>query len=145
MTIAAGTRFGHYEVISLLGVGGMGEVYLAQDTKLPAHGRIENLAPESAPKPRDVRRFIQEARTASTLRHPNIAHIYEIGESNATNFIAMEYVDGLTLRQRKLMKLNEVLEIARNVASALGAAHAGRNCSSRHQARKHNVEPRRLR
>jgi serine/threonine protein kinase len=124
MTIAAGTRFGHYEIISLLGAGGMGEVYLAQDTKLPRTIALKILTDKAALNPQDARRFVQEARIASALRHPNIAHIYEVGESNDTHFIAMEYVDGVTLRKRKLLKLSEVLEVASDVASALCVAHA---------------------
>jgi Tol biopolymer transport system component/predicted Ser/Thr protein kinase len=124
MTILPGMQFGHYEIVSLLGSGGMGEVFLARDKKLPRDVALKILAGGAGQNQRDVRRFVQEARTASALRHPNIAHIYDIGESQGTSFIAMEYVDGLTLRQRKGMKLSEVLEISRDVASALMAAHA---------------------
>jgi len=124
MTFPAGTKFGQYEIVSLLGVGGMGEVYLARDTKLPRLVALKLLSRDAAQNDRDVRRFIQEARTASALRHPNIAHIYDIGESEGTNFIAMEYVDGVTLRKQKGMKLSEVLKVSYDVASALAAAHA---------------------
>jgi len=124
MTIPAGTQFGHYEIVSLLGKGGMGEVYLARDTKLPRLVALKILSAGAAQNQRDVRRFVQEARTASALRHPNIAHIYDIGESQGVSFIAMEYVDGVTLRKRKAMKLSEVLKVSRDVASALAAAHA---------------------
>jgi serine/threonine protein kinase/sugar lactone lactonase YvrE len=102
----------------------MGEVYLARDTKLPRLVALKVLSSRAAQNQRDVRRFIQEARTASALRHPNIAHIYDIGESQGISFIAMEYVDGVTLRKRKGMKLSEALRVSRDVASALTAAHA---------------------
>jgi len=102
----------------------MGEVYLAQDTKLPRTVALKILSAACARNPRDLRRFVQEARTASGLKHPNIAHIYEIGESENTSFIAMEYVEGVTLRKHRLFNLSEVLDIASQVASALGTAHA---------------------
>ncbi|MGI9065360.1 MAG: protein kinase domain-containing protein [Pyrinomonadaceae bacterium] len=123
-TIPVGTEFGHYAIVSLLGTGGMGEVYLARDTKLPRMVALKILSVRAAQTQRDVQRFVQEARTASALRHPNIAHIYDIGKSRGTPFIAMEYVDGVTLRKRKGMNLSEVLKVSRDVASALTAAHA---------------------
>jgi serine/threonine protein kinase len=124
MPIPPGTAFGQYEIVSLLGKGGMGEVYQARDTKLPRVVALKILPTSSDRNAQNVRRFIQEARTAATLRHPNIAHIYDIGESNDVSFIAMEYVDGVTLRKRKGMTLSQVLKVARDVASALAAAHA---------------------
>src|SRR6266498_4712912 len=124
MTFPVGTEFGHYAIVSLLGTGGMGEVYLARDTKLPRKVALKILSVRAEQTQRDMRRFVQEARTASALRHPNIAHIYDIGESRGTPFIAMEYVDGVTLRKRKGMNLSEVLKVSRDVASALTAAHA---------------------
>jgi serine/threonine protein kinase len=122
-----GTRLGRYEVRSKLGEGGMGEVYLAQDTKLDRTVAIKVLPADLANDQSRMRRFVQEARTASSLSHPNVAHIYEIDETDGVHFIAMEYIDGETLRHRIArgdLKLSSVLEIATEVAAALSAAHA---------------------
>ena len=127
MTVPAGTRLDRYEIRSSLGAGGMGEVYLAQDTKLRRPVALKLLTTESAGNEDRLLRFKQEARIASTLNHPNITHIYEVGEANGSTFIAMEYVEGQTLRQRLAsarMKLSEALDIAIQTASALAAAHA---------------------
>src|SRR5437899_9097917 len=106
MTIAIGTKFGRYEIRSKLGAGGMGEVYLAQDTKLDRKVALKILPAELASNQDRMRRFVQEAKAAAALNHPNIAHIYEIGESGSSptvredvHFIAMEFVDGITLRE----------------------------------------------
>ena len=126
MTIAAGTRLGRYEIRSQIGAGGMGEVYCARDTTLDRAVALKILPAEVASHQERMRRFIQEARAAATLNHPNTAHIYEIGESEATRFIAMEYIDGLTLRQKmsvKELKLGEILDIAVQTASGLTSAH----------------------
>src|SRR6185295_17209701 len=122
----SGKRFGSYQVISVLGVGGMGEVYLARDERL---GR--NLALKLLPKrftwdTDRVRRFEQEARAASALNHPNIITIYDIGELAGTYFIATEYVEGLTLRQlidRGPLRAKDTIGICSQVADALDAAH----------------------
>src|SRR6266704_4415808 len=92
-----GTHLGRYEIRSKIGEGGMGEVYLARDTKLDRKVALKILPPELAANQDRMRRFVQEAKAAATLNHPNIAHIYEIGESDGTNFIAMEFVEGETL------------------------------------------------
>jgi eukaryotic-like serine/threonine-protein kinase len=99
MTIASGTRLGRYEIRSKLGEGGMGEVYLAEDTQLHRKVALKTLPPEVTSKRDRMRRFNQEATAAAALNHPNIAHIYEIGEANGVNFIAMEFIDGQTLRE----------------------------------------------
>src|SRR5260370_15488297 len=99
MTIAAGTKLGRYEIRAQLGAGGMGEVYLAQDTKLDRKVALKILPAEVAANQERMRRFVQEAKAAAALNHPNIAHIYEIGEGDGVNFIAMEFIDGQTLRQ----------------------------------------------
>ena len=98
MRIAPGTRLGRYEVQTLVGEGGMGEVYLAEDTELHRAVALKVLPTEVAQDERRMKRFKQEARAAAALNHPNIAHVYEIGESGGTHFIAMEFIDGQTLR-----------------------------------------------
>src|SRR5919206_306378 len=100
MTLAPKTQLGRYEIRSLLGVGGMGEVYLAQDISLNRKVALKVLPAELASNQDRMRRFKQEATAAASLTHPNIAHIYEIGEASGFNFIAMEYVDGSTLRDK---------------------------------------------
>jgi len=127
MSLATGAKLGRYEIRSKLGEGGMGEVYLAQDVKLDRTVAIKVLPTNLANDQSRMRRFVQEARTASSLSHPNVAHIYEIDDSDGVHFIAMEYIDGETLRHRishTEMPLHDVLEIAMQVAAALSAAHA---------------------
>lgn len=105
----------------------MGEVYLAQDTKLDRKVALKILPADLATNKDRMRRFVQEAKAAAALNHPNIATIHEIGESDGTNFIAMEFIDGETLRQRMrnaAIKLGEVLDVTAQIASALSAAHA---------------------
>src|SRR4029079_15519642 len=100
MTIPAGTTLGHYEICSKLGEGGMGEVYLAQDTRLDRKVALKILPAALASNRDRMERFIREAKSAAALSHPNIAQIFEIGEDNGTHFIAMEFIDGVTLRER---------------------------------------------
>src|SRR5438876_3786404 len=125
MPLPAGTKLGRYETRSKIGEGGMGEVYLALDTKLDRKVALKILPAEVASNRDRMERFIQEAKAAAVLNHPNIAHIYEIGESDGVNFIAMEFIDGETVRERerKPLKLSESLDIATQIASALAAAH----------------------
>src|SRR5256712_6183568 len=99
MTITSGAKLGRYEIRSQIGEGGMGEVYLAQDTKLDRKVALKILPAEVASHRDRMERFVREAKAAAALNHPNIAHIYEIGETNGAHFIAMEFVDGFTLRQ----------------------------------------------
>jgi len=117
----------HYEVLSSLGEGGMGEVYLAKDTILSRRVALKVLPAYVGNDPDRLRRFKQEARAASTLNHPNVCVIHEIGETDdGRPFIAMEYIDGVTLRQRisqRSMKLGDALDIAIQVADALTSAH----------------------
>ena len=127
MTIASGTRFGRYEVRSQIGEGGMGEVYLALDTQLDRQIALKILTAEVARDQQRLHRFLQEARAASALSHPNVAHIYEIGEANGTHFIAMEYVEGEGLDQRmggQPLAVTDILDIAIQIADALDEAHA---------------------
>ena len=127
MTIATGTRLGRYEIRSKIGEGGMGEVYLAQDTKLDRKVALKILPADLAAHQDRMRRFVQEAKAAATLNHPNIAHIYEIGETDGANFIAMEFVDGQTLREKihgEKSELKLLFKHLLQVAEGLGKAHA---------------------
>lgn len=126
MSLEAGTQLGRYEIRSRLGAGGMGEVYLAQDTKLDRKVALKILPPDLAANQDRMRRFVQEAKSAAALNHPNIAHIYEIGEDGGTNFISMEYVDGATLREkihRERTPLGKLLKYLTQVAEGLTKAH----------------------
>src|SRR5207253_4161145 len=100
MSIEPGTKLGRYEVRSKIGAGGMGEVYLAEDTKLDRKVALKILPAEVAQNHERMRRFVQEAKAAAALKHPHIAHIYEIGEAEGRHFISMEYVEGLALSAR---------------------------------------------
>jgi serine/threonine protein kinase/Flp pilus assembly protein TadD len=125
LSIAPRRRIGRYEVIKLLGAGGMGEVYLAQDVKLDRKLAIKILPSDLAGQDR-VRRFIQEAKAASALNHPNIITIYEIDEVDSEQFIATEFIEGQTLRDRirsGALHTDEAIDIAMQVASALSATH----------------------
>lgn len=122
-----GSDLNHYQILSHLGRGGMGEVYLAADTRLGRKVAIKLLPSEFTRDAGRVKRFKQEARAASALNHPNILTIHEIGESDHRHFIVSEYVEGHTLRQPMMngpMLPATALEIAVQVASALDAAHA---------------------
>src|SRR5579863_665334 len=126
-SITPGTRLGHYEIISLLGAGGMGEVYLAEDTLLRRKVALKMLNPELTRDQRNLRRFEQEALAASALNHPNILTIYEFGEADGLRFIASEYVEGQTLRLKAMsgrMEMGALVDISMQIASALAAAHA---------------------
>src|SRR2546423_964927 len=126
MTLAAGTKLGRYEIRSKIGVGGMGEVYLAVDTELGRTVAIKILPEPLATDQQRLQRFIQEAKAASALNHPHILTIHEIGNVGDSRFIATEFIEGETLRQRMNagMKLADVLETAIQVSGALAAAHA---------------------
>jgi Tol biopolymer transport system component len=126
-TLAVGHAIGHYTVLSLLGAGGMGEVYLAQDTRLGRKVALKLLLREFTDDPERVRRFELEARAASALNHPNILTIHEIGQADGVYFIATEFIEGETLRARMArdrMRLAEAIDVAAQVASALDVAHA---------------------
>jgi serine/threonine protein kinase/Flp pilus assembly protein TadD len=125
-TLTINSTISHYRIISKLGAGGMGEVYLAEDTRLDRKVALKLLPAEFTQDEDRVRRFIQEAKAASALNHPNIITIYEIGEIDGTHFIATEFIDGQTLRQQMTsgeMTLHAALDIAIQTASALTAAH----------------------
>src|SRR5438128_2159793 len=126
MQLISGTRLGKYEIRAKLGEGGMGEVYLAQDTRLDRKVALKILPVEVASQRDRMERFVREAKSAGSLNHPNIAHIYEIGEYDGVNFIAMEFVDGETLGEkiRGQTPLQKLLEYLRQVAEGLAKAHA---------------------
>ncbi|HSF25739.1 MAG TPA: serine/threonine-protein kinase, partial [Blastocatellia bacterium] len=124
-----GRRLGNYEVLSRLGAGGMGEVYLAEDTKLNRKVAVKLLPAGLTEDERARKRFVREAKTAAALDHPNICSIYEVGEEAGSSFIVMQYVEGEALSdriQRKHLELSESLDVAVQVADALAEAHSRR-------------------
>jgi serine/threonine protein kinase/Tol biopolymer transport system component len=126
MSLTSGTRFGAYEVLALIGAGGMGEVYRARDTKLNRDVAIKVLPEAFAADPDRLARFKREAQVLAALNHPNIAAIYGLEESDGASAIVMELVEGPTLADRLsqgAMSLDEGLPIARQIAEALEAAH----------------------
>ncbi|HJX92492.1 MAG TPA: protein kinase [Pyrinomonadaceae bacterium] len=124
--LSPGTTLSRYRIINKIGAGGMGEVYRAQDTELGRSVALKFLSGEVASHQNRLNRFIQEAKAASALNHPNIITVYEIGRTEDSTFIATEFIEGVTLRHRmrQRLKLTEVLDIATQIASALVAAHA---------------------
>lgn len=127
MPLEPGTKLGRYEIRSQIGAGGMGEVYLAQDTELNRKVALKVLPSDVALSRDRMERFNREAKAAAALNHPNIAHVYEIGQSDQTTFIAMEYVDGQTLRdliQNKQTELPKLLRYLQHAAAGLAKAHA---------------------
>ena len=126
MALSSGAQLGPYRIIAPLGAGGMGEVYLAQDTRLDRTVALKILPPELAQDPERMRRFVQEAKAASALNHPNVAHVYEIGEAGGIHFIAMEYVEGQPLKAKlgRPLEACEILDIGTQVADALDEAHS---------------------
>src|SRR5436190_6613064 len=126
MTLPLGTRLGRYEIRAHIGTGGMGEVYQAMDVELQRVLALKVLPPEFASDPSRMRRFIQEARAASGLNHPNILTVYEINHQGEVPFIATEFIDGLTLRRRLKsgpLSIFDAVETAIQISSALEAAH----------------------
>src|ERR1044071_97292 len=125
MSLGAGTKLGRYEIRSKLAAGGMGDVYLAQDTELDRTVAIKILPEDVSTDHQRLQRFIQEARAVSALNHPHILTIYEVGHSHNIHFIATEFIDGETLRRRleKGIKLIDILDIAIQCGSALASAH----------------------
>src|SRR6266571_334377 len=127
VTIPSGTKLGRYEIRSKLGAGGMGEVYLAQDTSELGRAVALKIVPAEVAKDKNrLQRFTQEARTVSNLNHPNILTVYEFGQTELGSFIAAEYIDGVTLREHlsgRRLKLIDILELAIQIVAALNAAH----------------------
>src|ERR1035438_393433 len=127
MPLSPGDKLGPYEIVSPLGAGGMGEVYKARDSRLNRLVALKILLRDRVANPERRQRFVQEAQLASSLQHPHIVVIYEIGSAEGVDFISMELVRGKTLETlipRAGMRLNEALKIAVQVADALAAAHA---------------------
>ena len=145
MSLTSGTRLGRYEIRSKIGEGGMGEVYLAEDTRLHRKVALKLLPAELASNQVRMRRFEQEATAAAALNHPNIAHIYEIGSSptvwegaaksqlaDETHFIAMEFIDGQTLREkihREHTPLRKLLRYLQQVAEGLARRMPPASCT----------------
>src|SRR5258705_10872678 len=127
MSLSPNSSLAHYKIISKIGAGGMGEVYLAEDSRLQRKVALKILPAEMAANQDRMRRFKQEATAAAALNHANLAHIDEIGESDSTNFIAMEFVEGVTLREkihRERTELRKLLRYLQHVAEGLAKAHA---------------------
>ena len=127
MTLSAGTRLGPYEILVPLGAGGMGEVYRARDERLKRDVAIKVLPAELAADPERRGRFEREARSASALSHPNILTVYDIGSVDSIVYIAMELVDGGTLKDLVAsgpVPVRKLLEISTQIAEGLAAAHA---------------------
>ncbi len=125
-TLSPGTRFGSYEILQRLGAGGMGEVYRAKDTRLDREVAIKTLSLDRGSQPEALSRFEQEARSACALNHPNIVTIYELGHVNGTRYIAMELVDGETVRELLAsgpIPFRKSVAIAAQIADALAKAH----------------------
>src|SRR2546426_10078914 len=116
--LATGKRLGRYEIRAKLGEGGMGEVYLAEDTQLHRKVALKILPAEVASNQDRMRRFNQEATAAAALNHPNIAHIYENGEHDGVNFIAMGFIDGVTLRELIRGKQTDLSKLLRYLQHA---------------------------
>ncbi len=125
--LPANTTLSHYRIVSKIGAGGMGEVYLAQDTKLDRKVALKILPADLASHRDRMDRFVREAKSAAALSHPNIAQIFEIGEDNGTHYIAMEFIDGVTLREkihRERTELRKLLRYLQHAAEGLAKAHA---------------------
>jgi len=126
MSLSAGSRLGPYEILGLIGAGGMGEVYRANDTRLQRTVAIKTLRRERTAEGGGIKRFLQEARAASALNHPNIITLYDIANEAGVDYLVMEYMSGQSLDKLITpggMRLSDALEYAQQIASGLAAAH----------------------
>ncbi len=126
MSLPSGTALGPYEILAPIGTGGMGEVYVAEDTKLSRKVALKVLPPEMAARPERLMRFEREAKAVAALNHPNIVTIYSVEEADGLHFLTMELVEGKTLSElipKKGLALNKFLDIAIALADAVAAAH----------------------
>src|SRR6266550_1608239 len=126
MALSPGMRLGPYEIVAPLGTGGMGEVYRARDGRLSREVAVKVLPADFASDAERMSRFAQEARTASALNHPNIVTVYDVGQSGVTSYIAMEWVDGVTLRALLAsgpLPIRKLLSLATQMADGLARAH----------------------
>src|SRR3984885_16172063 len=124
--LSPGTHFGSYLILQRLGAGGMGEVYRAKDTRLDREVAIKTLSLDRISQPDAILRFEKEARAACALNHPNIVTIYELGQMNGTHYIAMELVDGETVREMLAsgpIPFRKAVAIASQIGDALAKAH----------------------
>lgn len=141
-----GRAFGQYEIIELIGAGGMGEVYLARDTRLNRQVALKFLSVAVSGDGNRFRRFEREALAVSALNHPNILTIYELRAEDQIPFIATEFVSGETLAKRLEhgeLSLKEILDVSEQTAFALATAHRGWDSPSGHQTGKHHAARRR--
>src|ERR1700756_5428629 len=126
MALTTGTKLGPYEIQSALGAGGMGEVYRARDTRLDRTVAIKVLASHLSSSPELKQRMEREARAISSLNHPHICHLYDIGSQDGTDYLVMEFLEGETLAERLskgALPLNEILRIGLAVAHRQGIVH----------------------
>src|SRR6266704_1278449 len=126
MALTPGTKLGPYEILAMLGAGGMGEVYRARDTRLDRTVAVKVLASHLSSSPELKQRMEREAKAISSLNHPHICHLYDIGSQDGTDYLVMEFLEGETLAERlrkSAMPLNEILKIGIAVAEALAVAH----------------------
>src|SRR5262250_3353692 len=127
MTVSPGARLGAYEILAPLGAGGMGEVWKARDTRLGREIAVKVLPATTSADPERRQRFEQEARSASALNHPNILTVYDIGTSDGTTYIAMELVEGRTMRElvaSEPIPIRKLLDYAVQIADGLAKAHS---------------------
>src|SRR5256885_2245354 len=126
MALSAGVKLGPYEIESALGAGGMGEVYRARDTRLDRLVAIKVLPSHLSSDPERKQRFEREARAISALNHPNICHLYDVGNQDGVDFLVMEYIEGETFADRLIrgsLPLEQLVKIGIEIADALDKAH----------------------
>ena len=127
MTVSAGTKLGPYELIALIGAGGMGEVYRAKDTRLGREVAVKLLPAALSGEPDRLRRFEQEARAAGALNHPNILAVFDVGTAEGVSYLVTELLEGENLRQRvsgAVLPAHKAMDYSIQIAHGLAAAHA---------------------